>query len=224
MKRVLIVLIVTVFLTISSQAQVTIGIYTGFGQSSFDEDLLGEGSKTEQAGYIPVGLQIGYNLSPMPFGTISVGVEINYAVVPFTFAMSDDIGNGIEELADFKINQMLVGGLVKIKFGQNNLKPFVRVGGGAYTGGADIEYSEKVKEFAQQQYGEILDDEEIDIKSAFGFNVGAGLDYKFSTSTLLFGEFVYHMVNREVDEKGAESFGANNWAAQIGIQFGLNWL
>ncbi len=40
MKRILAVLIVTVFLTISLQAQISVGIYSGFGQSSFDEDII----------------------------------------------------------------------------------------------------------------------------------------------------------------------------------------
>jgi hypothetical protein len=222
MKRVLIALIVTLFLTISLQAQISVGIYSGFGQSSFDEDILGEGGKIEQAGYIPAGLQIGYNLSKMDFGAVFVGAEINYSLVPFTFGMSDDIGNGTENLADFKINQMVIAALVKIKFGKSNIKPFVRLGGGSYTGGADLEYTEKIKQFVLQQTGQKLEDEEIDIKSAFGFNIGAGADFNLGSSSVLFGEFVYHIVSREVDQKGAESFGANNWAAHLGIQFKLN--
>lgn len=222
MKRILAALITIILFSISSQAQVSIGIYTGYGQSSFDEDILGEGAKIEQAGYIPAGLQIGYNLPKMDFGTIYLGAEVDYAVVPFTFGMSDDIGNGPEKLADFKINQMIIGALVKIKFGQNSLKPFVRVGGGAYTGGADVEYTEKIKQLFEQQYNQTLEDEEIDTKTAFGFNIGAGADLKIGSSSVLFAEFVYHMVSREVDVEDSESFGANNWAAHVGIQFGLN--
>lgn len=222
MKKLLTLLIVTVLLTFSVHAQVSIGIYSGFGQSSFDEDILGEGGKVEQAGYIPAGLQLLYKLPQMSFGAIYLGAEIDYAVVPFTFEMNDDIGNGPEKLADFKINQMIIGALVKIKFGQNSLKPFLRVGGGAYTGGADIEYTDKIKELFQQQYSTTLEDEEIDIKTAFGFNIGAGADLSIGSSNVLFAEFVYHMVSREADGDGAESFSANNWAAHVGFQFGLN--
>ncbi|MCW8848942.1 MAG: porin family protein [Melioribacteraceae bacterium] len=222
MKKILAILITTVLFTISSQAQISVGIYSGFGQSSFDEDILGEGGKVEQAGYIPAGLQLLYKLPNMSFGAIYLGAEVDYAVVPFTFEMSDDIGNGPEKLADFKINQMVIGALVKVKFGQNNLRPFLRLGGGAYTGGADIEYTEKIKELFQQQYNSTLEDEEIDIKTAFGFNIGAGADLKIGSSNALFAEFVYHMVSREADGDDSESFSANNWAAHIGFQFGLN--
>lgn len=222
MKKILAILIVTFLLTFSLNAQVTIGIYSGFGQSSFDDDSFGEGAKIEQAGYIPAGLQIGFNLPKMSFGTIYLGAEVDYAVVPFAFAMNGEIDNVEQKVAELKVNQMLIGALVKIKFGQNNLNPFIRLGGGAYTGGLDFEYEEKVKQLYLQGTGETLEDEEIELKSAFGFNIGAGADFKIGTSSVLFGEFVYHMVSREVDEKGAESFGANNWAAHVGFQFGLN--
>lgn len=222
MKHLYNVLIFVFLLTISLQAQVSVGVYTGFGQSSFDDDSFGEGGDLEQAGYIPAGLQIGFNLPKMDFGTIYLGAEIDYAVVPFTFEMSDDIGNGNEKLADFKINQMVIGALVKVKFGSNNIKPFIRLGGGAYLGGADLEYTDEFKKLVLEEYDQSLEDEEIDFKSAFGFNIGGGADFQIGSSTAIFAEFVYHMVSREVDEEGAESFGANNWAAHVGLQFGLN--
>ncbi len=49
--------------------------------------------------------------------------------------------------------------------------------------------------------GQKLEDEEIDIKTAFGFNIGAGADFKIGSSSVLFAEFVYHIVSREVDAK-----------------------
>ena len=222
MKKIVSILIVTFLLTFSLNAQISIGVYSGFGQSSFDDDSFGEGSKIEQAGYIPAGLQIGYNLPKMSFGTIFLGAEVDYAVSPFTFAMNDIVDNVEQKVADFKINQMVIGALVKVKFGQNNILPYIRLGGGAYTGGADFEYTDKIKQLYLQGTGETLEDEEIELKSAFGFNIGAGADFKIGTSSALFGEFVYHMVSREADEKEAESFGANNWAAHVGFQFGLN--
>lgn len=222
MKKILTLLVVMFLLTFSLEAQVSVGVYAGFGQSSFDDDSFGEGGSLEQAGYIPAGLQVGFNLPKMTFGTIYLGAEIDYALVPFTFEMSDDVGNGNEKLADFKINQMIIGALVKVKFGNNNIKPFIRLGGGAYTGGAEIEYTDEFKKLVLEEYEQSLEDEEIDFKSAFGFNIGAGADFQIGSTTAIFAEFVYHMVSREIDEEGAESFGANNWAAHVGLQFALN--
>jgi len=222
MKRIATVIIVTLWFTISLQAQASIGVFAGYGQSSFEEDLFGDGSKLDQAGYIPIGIQIGYNLPNLDFGTIFLGAEVNYAVSPFTFEMKGDVGNGEQTLADFKINQTVIGALVKVKFGKSNINPFIRLGGGAYMGGAEIQYTDEIKSFYQQQTGETLADEETDVKTAFGFNVGAGADFKIGTSSAIFAEFVYHIVTREPDEANAESIDANNWAIQVGGQFGLN--
>jgi len=222
MKKIISIIIISLFFTISLYAQGSISIFAGYGQSSFQEDLFGDDSKIEQAGYVPVGIQAGYNLSNMTFGTIFLGAEFNYAVIPFTFELNDDIGNGQQKLADFKINQMVIGALVKVKFGKGNFNPFIRLGGGAYLGGADLEYTDELKALYQQQLNQTLEDEELDIKTAFGFNAGAGADFKMGTSTSFFVEFVYHMVSREPDEEDAESIDANNWAAHVGIQFGLN--
>lgn len=200
--------------------QFSLGVFTGYGQSSFDDDILGSDSKIEQAGYVPVGVQAGFNINTVSFGSIFVGAEFNYAVLPFTFDINGDIGNGDESLAEFKVNQMVIGALAKFKFGKGNIKPFVRLGGGAYMGGGDMEYSDKLKDY-YQQFGQTLEDEEYDVKTAFGFNAGAGADFRLNPSTSFFAEFVYHIVDREPDEEGAESFSANNWAIQLGAQFGL---
>jgi Outer membrane protein beta-barrel domain len=221
MKRIAVIIILTYLVTMTINAQTYISIFTGYGQSSFQEDLFGDDSKIEQAGYVPAGLQIGYDLANMEFGSIFLGAEVDYAVVPFTFELSEDIGNGEQNIADFKINQMVIGALVKVKFGKSNFNPFIRLGGGAYLGGADIEYTEEIKTLYQQQFNQTLEDEELDIKTAFGFNVGAGTDIKMGSSSKFFVEFVYHMVTREPDEDNSESIDANNWAAHVGIQFGL---
>ena len=52
--------------------------------------------------------------------------------------------------------------------------------------------------------------------------MGGGTDIKIGNGSSLFLEFVYHIVSREADAENAESFDANNWAAQVGVQFGIN--
>ena len=117
--------------------------------------------------------------------------------------MNEEIENIEQKVAKLKVNQMLIGALVKIKFGQNILNPFIRLGGGAYTGGFDIEYEEKIKQMVLQENEVILKDVEIDLKSAFEFNIGSGADFKLGSSSFLLTEFVYHMISREADVNGA---------------------
>ena len=214
-------ILIAFFISSSLFAQGSIGIFAGYGQSSFDEDLFGDDSKIEQAGYVPVGIQAGFNLNSVSFGSIFLGAEFNYAALPFTFDMNGDIGNGEESLAEIKINQTYIGALIKVKLGKGGLKPFVRLGGGAYMGGGEIEYSEEFKQY-YLQFGQTLEDETYDLKTAFGFNAGAGVDFSLSSSSSFFSEFVYHIVDREPDEGDSESFSANNWAIQVGVNFGLN--
>ncbi|MDX1702402.1 MAG: outer membrane beta-barrel protein, partial [Melioribacteraceae bacterium] len=194
----------------------------GYGQSSFEEDLFDDETSFDQAGYLPVGLQAGYNLAVLPFGSLFIGAEINHAVSPFTFEVMGDVGNGQQRLLDVKINQTVIGGLVKLKFDAGVVVPFIRLGGGSYTGGSEVEYSNLLKSLVEQQTGEPLEDVETDIKSAFGFNFGAGMDYKVGSSNAVVFEFVYHMVEREADEDNSEPFKADNWAVLVGFQFGIN--
>ena len=62
---------------------------------------------------------------------------------------------------------------------------------------------------------------DLDFKSAFGFNIGAGTDFSIAKTVALFAEFVFHLVSRTPDIQGAQSGGANNWAVQLGAQFGF---
>ena len=63
--------------------------------------------------------------------------------------------------------------------------------------------------------------EDVDFKSAFGFNFGGGATGALGEKMYWLGEFVYHIVSREPDTEGAESAGANNWAIQAGVGMGF---
>jgi hypothetical protein len=222
MKKIATILLFTCLFTFQLNAQYSLAVFSGYGQSSFDEDLFGDETKLEQAGYIPLGIQAGYSLSDMEFGSIFLGVEVNYAVIPFTFEFNEDIGRGEENVVDFIVNQIVIGPLAKIKLGKGEFTPFIRLSGGAYLGGAKVEYSDALKSIYREQLGETLEDEDQDIKTAFGFNAGAGADIRIGNTSKFFFEFNYHIVSREPDEEDSESFNANNWAAHVGIQFGIN--
>jgi hypothetical protein len=94
------------------------------------------------------------------------------------------------------------------------------LGAGAYMGKGEIEYTDALKNY-YKDLGESIENEDQDFNTAFGFNFGGGLDYTINNSTIFYSEFVYHIVEREVDDEESESFSANNWAIQIGVQFGF---
>jgi len=207
MKKSLAILF-TLFLLSGSAFAQSIGGFVGYGASAFGDKFFGEEAEDEnQAKYVPVGAHILFGTG----GNFEIGAEINYAAVPFTF----DAG----EYGDLEVEQLYYGALAKFKIGSGGgIWPYVRGGAGLYTGSVNVKYSEEAKAIGAE-------DESIDLKSAFGFNVGGGAELDFSSNNGLFAEFVYHIVTREFDqeegEEGDTSFGANNWAIQVGFHFGL---
>lgn len=183
----------------------SIGAFVGYGQSAFGDDV------EEQANYIPVGAQLLFGTG----GNFEIGAEVSYAVVPFAFSMGEDVG-------DMKVGQLYYGAMAKFKFGTGGgVWPYVRAGAGLYTGSLEYDFTDEINEFG-------FEDVEIDFKSAFGFNVGAGAEINLSGNNGLFAELVYHIVDRELDiaeEDLADGESAkmtgNNFAIQVGFKFGL---
>ena len=125
---------------------------------------------------------------------IDVGLEYNLLLSPFEFEAAGTTA---------KISQNLLGLWARWYFiPLPAASPYLRGGVGFYSG--KTEFS-----------GNITGD--VDFKSAVGFNIGAGVDLPMG----LYGEFVYHIVSRELDVEGAESGGANNWAISVGYSFDL---
>ncbi len=180
------------------------GLYGGYGLSSFNDDFFGEEENSEQAGYIPIGAQILFGN-----GVIGMGVEVDYAVVPFSFSLND--------MGDVKINQLYYGALAKIKMtSQSGIGAFLRGGIGQYTGKLEFDFSDELNEMGYE-------DSETDFKNSVGFNVGGGFEFMFQDTKKngMFVEFVYHFVDRAIDEEDSEEFNANNYAVHVGFIFGL---
>jgi opacity protein-like surface antigen len=210
MKKLFLVLF-TLFLFVGNVFSQSIGAFVGYGTSAFS-DL----ENTDQAGYVPVGAHILFGTG----GNFEIGAEINYAAVPFTFDVQDPRYDF--SLGETKIGQLYYGALAKFKIGSGGgILPYIRGGAGLYTGSIKMEYSEEFKKMYEESLGITLEDQETDLKSAFGFNVGGGAEIDFSSNNGIFAEFVYHFVKRELDKEGAESFTANNWAFHVGFHFGL---
>ncbi|MBL1215761.1 MAG: outer membrane beta-barrel protein [Ignavibacteriae bacterium] len=204
------VLVVFAFSSINGQS-FKLGLFSGYGSSSFE-------NFDDNAGTIPAGVQALLSLDKMKFGSIDLGAEFGYSVVPFTFEVQEQVNQQIFKY-DWKIKQMIIAALVKVKFlKKSSVHPFIRLGAGLYSGGSTYEFPDDVKQFAQQN--NITLNEELDIESAFGFNAGAGTDIQISKTAAIFAEFVYHIVSRK-PEGAPEANGANNWAVQVGVLFGF---
>jgi len=198
-----------VFLLLSSSysiAQTQISIFAGYGMSSFEDDLF-DGTEFDQSGYIPVGATIQFGRGMFKFGG-----EISYSVVPFTFEMSD----GDTKIAELKMTQLYYGAFVKIKFGEGiGTVPYLRAGGGYYTGSAKVEFEDQFKQFGAE-------DTEEDYKGVFGFNGGGGVEFSVNHGNSVYFEFLYHFVDQEMEnDDSGESAKLNNWALQVGFLFGL---
>ena len=69
------------FLAQFSYGQVNIGIYTGYGISSFED-------QDGNADMLPVGLQVYYSMDNLDFVSLNFGVDFNYSAMPFSFLLS----------------------------------------------------------------------------------------------------------------------------------------
>jgi opacity protein-like surface antigen len=198
-----------VFLTngMFAQDQGAVVIFGGYGQSFFSSEIGDENSKTEEAKYVPVGVQVLFGID-----NFSVGGEVNYAAVPFTFTMSSD-GT---DLADLTITQLYYGGVIKFRLGTHaGLNPYIRAGAGMYTGKFKVNWTDDVTRLLGYE------DSETDYKSAFGYNLGAGFELAVSPTSGIIVEFVYHKVDRTLDIEGAEAGKADNAAIHAGFKLGF---
>ena len=111
--------------------------------------------------------------------------------------------------------------MAKFKIGSGaGIVPYIRAGAGMYTGTFEMDFNDEWNNIG-------FEDTELDFKSAFGFNLGAGAEMNINRGGGLFAEFVYHVVERELDAEDTENeenkpFGANNWALHVGFRFTLN--
>jgi len=218
MKKALFTAVLLFSLLFTSNAQVSLSLFSGVGRSSFDKSIFNDPTVQiadfSQASYVPVGAQLYFNL---PF-ILSFGAEVNYAAVPYTFDVSFPINGQNMQVAELKAHQLMVGVVVKAKLLPGPIVPYARVGAGLVSGGIDLNWTDQFKQFAAQA-GVTLQDSTINVKSAVGINLGAGVELNFSQSGGLYGEIVYYFIQRTPDISGASSFQANSYALQVGWQF-----
>lgn len=141
---------------------------------------------------VPLGLFIGMHAAE----NVELGLELSHTVSNFELE-GDDVS--------VEFSQTLIGGFGRFYFyNESNIVPFLRAGLAVYLGEGKI--SNGSASFTR------------DTKPAFGLNIGAG----FGTDSGFYGEFIFHIVEREYDVEGAETFGANNWGVKLGYAFSIN--
>jgi len=193
MLKAVITTILIVICVLPVYSQTSFNIFAGYGQSDF-EDI------EEQAGYIPAGVQLLFG------DQIQFGGEFNYAVVPFEFEFQE----GGQDIGEIKVNQMVIGGLVRFNFGAGDVIPYLRGGAGLYSGDQEISFSdENLQGFEGGSFTVEMEDE-------FGFNVGGGVSFGG-----VFVEVVYHIVDRKPKDSDIDGIKMNNFALQAGLQFQL---
>lgn len=195
--KLILVLVVLFAFAGLSQAQLSVAVHGSYNITSFE--------KQESAAS---GLGIGANLDFTALPILDVGAEFDYLVSPFKFEQSVTVlGSTVNSTNEF--SQMLVGVYGKVYMPMLVIDPYARVGVGYYTG--------KIKAKGESN-GQTLYDEEEKFKSKIGFNVGVGVSFLMG----LYGEVVYHMVSREIDNPevlNSGSFGYNYWAINVGYAF-----
>lgn len=171
-----------------SQAQFYIGVQGGLGFSSFEDQDKG-------ATAVPIGITAGTDLLPI----IDVGLEANFLAAPYKFEAPDELR--MLGINDVEVTQSFYGAYVRwYILPLPAISPYVRGGLAFYNGKWKMEGQE-----------------DVDLKSKMGFNVGAGVDLIMG----LYGEVVYHMISLEPDVQGAESAKYNSVQVQIGYSFDL---
>ena len=204
-----------------SEGQLIIGLFSGIGQSDFKgSELYGAENVfvTSQSFFTPIGLQLMYNL-----GRVKVGAEVGYAVAPFEFQELDaETG---EDVYTDQLKQLQIGGVVRVDLMQGAFKPYLRAGGGIYTGDFVRTFNAEYSGLGDDPAPE--DETLASYKTSFGYNGGGGFSYR-----AWFVEGLYHGVQREQDTSAAGSeegsgeevtvevptFNANHWSVRVGLQ------
>jgi len=171
-------------------AQMNLSVVAGYAMSAFED-------QESAAGTIPVGIRVAKPMNPK----VQVGVEVLYPIGGFTFEEKYEYF-GYSTTVETTINQMLIGAFGKMVLGEGDLAPFAKAGVGMYMGNGKWEAEG--------------DEEDFDIDSGFGFNVGGGVNLP---NKPLYVEFNYHIVSRKV-EGADDSQGANFWNIVLGYNIG----
>ena len=185
--KLLMILLVLCFVSSAVYSQgLGLSVFAGYAMSAFED-------QDDAAGTIPVGVRVSKQMAPK----IDVGAEFLYPIGGFKFEVQESYW-GQTYSYDLTINQMLIGAFAKMILSEGGMSPYAKAGVGMYMGNAKAE-------------GDGID-EDVDIDSAIGFNVGAGINL---SSKPMYIEFNYHIVSRKT-EGADEATGANFWNIILG--------
>lgn len=176
-------------------------IYSGFGMSIFDEDLLYY-YYLDDGNYIPAGVKLMYQAS----SRFRVGSEFEFSLMPFA-CEGDFYQNGYAWESEAKVSLTTLSIVGQFYLSDNF---YVRAGLGRYAGSAEIEISSGTY---IGYYGD------TDIEAAFGFNGGLGFEMPISEKAFAGAEAIYHSVSCELEEfeYSVDDLDFSHWAAKVFI-------
>lgn len=159
--------------------------------SAFDEDAIGN---WDQCGYVPVGAQFTYRITP----TFSFGVEAETSLRDFSWLSGPDEEHTIRsKVATAEIG---VFGKAFITTAHRFL-PYLRLGGALYMGTMSVDDGE--------------DEEQLDLETNPGFNLGGGLEYAATERISLGLEGIFHIYSAAASNLPTVTAGWNYWAIRI---------
>ena len=125
-------------------------------------------------------------------------------VSPFKFT-----GEVLTQKVDLEFTQSYFGAFIRwYVLPLPVIEPYIRAGAAYYTGKMTVKAAGESEDFK--------------FKNTLGYNIGAGV----KTMTGLYGEFIFHLLSRELDTESVDPATAkdaayNNWMLMVGYQFEL---
>jgi len=190
MKNLFITLSLTLIMAVSGFAgEKVLGLNAGISNSAFED-------QTEAASTLSFGASFGNKFA----GLFEGGVEFNMLASPYELVNKTD-----HYKETLSITQTMVGVYAKVNIPLVIVNPYIKGGLGYYMGSM---------EYKLEEWGD-TDKTEKDFKGALGYNVGAGVE----TFLGIYGEVMFHIVERELDVEDAVSAAFNNVAVNVGYRF-----
>lgn len=188
MRRLLITISIVAAMATSGFSSSALGLKVGYLATAFED----QDEAAQSLGF-------GVSYSAKKLELFDAGLEFNMLASPWEFTDKSEFYT-----QKYTFTQTMIGLFVKVDIPLVVLTPYVRAGLGYYMGKVEAEISEGGQTMSAEN----------DMKGALGYNLGAGVE----TFLGIYAEVIFHIVEREIDVKDTEPFGANNVAANIGYR------
>lgn len=201
-------IILTILLTISMSAysqfdfdRPQFDIFAGYGRTMYDLD------EHSQAGFVPFGARVTIGED-----VVKLGLEVNANLYSPTYTLAHPFTD--EEAYKEKYRSTYFGALGRYYIIENFL--FVRAGAG-------VHFLNKKKFIYTDDYKDAEpyltdDDEVVDYKNTFGFNIGGGIS--IGEDSRLIASLIYNYKKNTLKDDEDESFNASTISLVLAISIG----